>query len=113
MSKMTSSVQSVLLSRNRFKTRASAKKYAQKHGFKTSKIDVTEHYYRFRQANPKSPKFKRFRTLTKKGGDMKLIIGFEGGSKGGRRRRKSRRRGRVTKKSKVGHRRRRTAKRKY
>ena len=94
---MTSSVQSVLLSRNRFKTRASARKYAREHGFKSSKIDVTERYYRFRQANPRSPRFKRFRTISRKGGDMKLIIGFESGSKrGGRRKRKSRRRGRQT-----------------
>lgn len=111
--KMTSSVQSVLLSRNRFKTRASARKYAREHGFKTSKIDVTERYFRFRQANPRSPRFKRFRTISRKGGNMKLIIGFEGGrSGGGRRARRSRRRGRrVTRRSSVGRRSRRVARR--
>ena len=85
---MSSKVQSVLLSRSKFKNVKSAKAYAKRHGFKSGKVDVTENYYRFRQLNPKGS--YRYRTISKKQGAMKLVVVYPKGSKVRRTRRTKR-----------------------
>lgn len=76
---MASRVQSVLLDRSSFKTIGSAKKYLKEHGFIAKKVDITDHYYRFRQKAPN--RRYRYRTITAKPGKMKLVIVFPKNSK--------------------------------
>ena len=54
-------VQSLLFSKDKF-TVSSAKKWASKHGYHSSKVDVTDKYIRLRQKPP--GKFKDFRTIS-------------------------------------------------
>lgn len=71
-----SKVQSVLIPRSSF-TLTEAKAWISSHGYKTSfegkGVDVTESYYRFRQAAPGS--FSQLRTK-EIGRGIKLIVGF-------------------------------------
>lgn len=59
-------VQSVLISRDhpRAQTAAGARAVAKKFGAKTTKVDKTTGYWRFRQHNPSSYKKGSFRTST-------------------------------------------------
>lgn len=45
-------IQSVLCSKERFKTAAEARAWCKAHNFKSSKVDETDDYYRFRQFPP-------------------------------------------------------------
>ncbi len=54
-------VQSVVLSKDRFKTATAAKQWAREHGFKTSKIDEKANTFRFRQFEPSLCKAGTFR----------------------------------------------------
>ena len=61
-------VQSVILSRERFNRLDQAKKWIQDHEYKYSTPDVTPHYFRFRQRDPKSLEHThRFRSIELKG----------------------------------------------
>ncbi len=56
-------VQSVLLSRDEF-TQEQARDWIKKHGYKAQKVDVTQDYYRYRQADPDTLPFTgRYRTI--------------------------------------------------
>lgn len=59
-------VQSVLISRDhpRARTATGARAVAKSFGAKTTKVDKTEGYWRFRQHNPSSYKNRTFRTAT-------------------------------------------------
>ena len=68
-------VQSVLLSRHEF-TQEQAQEWVRKHGYKASKVDVTQDYYRYRQADPDTLPFTaRFRTIDM-GKIGKLIVAY-------------------------------------
>lgn len=67
-----SQVQSVLISRKKFTNAESAADYAREKGFKANKVDVTRHWYRFRQQSP--GKFKRYYAKRVDDGIL-LIIG--------------------------------------
>lgn len=70
-------IQSVLISKAKYKTLAEAKKKLIEAGFIYKKHDITEQYYRFRQRSPKLFNPKTFRTITlKKYKGMKIIIGI-------------------------------------
>jgi hypothetical protein len=73
MLKATTKVQSVLCSKKRFKTAEEAKKWVTSHGFKASKIDTTDQYYRFRQFDPGKCKDGTLRTISLTKG-VKAII---------------------------------------
>lgn len=77
MKKQPTNVQSVLLPVEVF-TEKKAVKWVADHGFKTDKLDKTDRFFRFRQADPKTFKAADFRTKTidKKRG-IKIVIGHE------------------------------------
>jgi hypothetical protein len=66
-------VQSVLIPRSRY-SESEARAWLKEHGYRSGKIDVTDKYYRFRQAEPGL--FSRMRTKGVSGG-IKLIIGWK------------------------------------
>lgn len=66
-----SSVQSLVFSKSKF-DKEEAKKWAKKHGFKSSGVDEKENTYRLRQQEP--GKFAKMRTKDF-GGGVKAIIG--------------------------------------
>ena len=68
-----SHVQSLLFSRREY-TPAQAKRWAQDHGYRSGKVDVTEHHVRLRQASPDS--FSRLRTVTF-GQGIQAVVGFQ------------------------------------
>lgn len=70
--KAASSVQSVLIPRSKFSLEQ-ARAWIKDHGYHQTKVDVTDAYYRFRQADPGS--FSQLRTK-EIGRGIKLIIGF-------------------------------------
>ena len=53
--------QSVIFERSKW-TLPRAKKWLKKHKYKTTKVDTTAKFFRFRQMNPNQ--FKKFRTLS-------------------------------------------------
>ncbi len=63
-------VQTVILSKKRFKNRKDARKWIKDHDFKSSKIDETSNSFRFRQKSPdlfvrlRSKKLSKFITIT-------------------------------------------------
>lgn len=67
-------VQSVILTKNRGMTRSGAIKKISNAGFKTTKIDITQNTFRFRQRPPSAFVKKTFRTKTIKPG-LKIVIG--------------------------------------
>jgi len=61
-------VQSVILGREHFKNLVEAKHWLVKNGYKDKGVDVTPHYYRFRQINPQVLEHThRFRSVELKG----------------------------------------------
>jgi hypothetical protein len=68
--KGTSKVQSILFRKNCY-TKKNAINWLKKHGYKYSKIDETDNFYRARQFPPR--KYKKFKTLTPTPG-IRLII---------------------------------------
>lgn len=69
-----SKVQSVLIPRSKFSL-SEARAWIKSHGYHSGKVDVTDAYYRFRQAEP--GRFDRIRTKELPGG-IKLLVGFGG-----------------------------------
>lgn len=55
-------IQSVVLRRDKFSPNE-ARDWAQAHGYKTTKIDITPHFIRFRQQDPDRLRGGRFRTI--------------------------------------------------
>ena len=55
-------VQSVLLRRSAF-TKGEAFKWVRDHGYSATKVDISPHFYRFRQLDPERAKGGLFRTL--------------------------------------------------
>jgi hypothetical protein len=70
-----SQVQSLVLSKDTFKTVAAARKWVKDHDFKTDGLDETKDSYRFRQVNPGG--FARFRVKQLAPG-VQAVIGFKG-----------------------------------
>lgn len=69
-------VQSVLLSRDKFKSIADAKEWLVSHGYKYVLPDVTPSYFRFRQRDPaRLALTHRLRTI-KLGDAGNLIVGY-------------------------------------
>jgi len=68
-----SEVQSLLLSKKKFKSLSEARKWVRSHGFEAHKVDETDNYYRFRQYDP--DKYYKMRTKVLTDG-VKAIIGF-------------------------------------
>jgi len=61
-------VQSVILSREHFKTLDAAKKWIEDHDYKYTSPDITPSYFRFRQRSPEGLKHThRFRSIEMKG----------------------------------------------
>lgn len=56
-------VQSLIFSKDKFKSASEAKRWAKDHGFKTDKVDDTEGSYRLRQKDPEGFADKSFRTF--------------------------------------------------
>ena len=54
-------IQSALFDKNKFTKKQAIKKLIER-GLKNNKIDVTDHYYRFRQYNPKPN--EKYRTIS-------------------------------------------------
>lgn len=69
----SSRVQSLLLPRARY-TPSSAIAWARSHGYKTSKVDVTDRYVRLRQADPS--RFSRLRTVRFGTSGVKAVVGW-------------------------------------
>lgn len=69
----SSRVQSLLLPRSKFSP-ATAKAWARSHGYRATKVDVTDRYIRLRQAAPGS--FARLRTVPFGSGGIKAVVGF-------------------------------------
>lgn len=67
-------VQSLALSKARFKTAQEARKWAREHGFETPKVDETEHEWRIRQADPSFFHEESFRSVKLRPG-VRAIIG--------------------------------------
>ncbi len=67
-------VQTLILSKEKFKTRADAKKWVDDHDFRSDKIDETENSYRFRQKEPSDFIEGSFRTIEITDG-VKAVIG--------------------------------------
>lgn len=66
-------VQSVSLRRDRF-TKGEAFDWVRKHGYKSTKVDIGPHFFRFRQVDPDRLKGGRFRTIDLgKDGHMTLV----------------------------------------
>lgn len=57
-------IQTLILSKEKFKTRADAKKWVVDHDFKSTKIDETSTSFRFRQKEPSDFIEGSFRTIT-------------------------------------------------
>lgn len=72
-------VQSLILSKQRFKAAADAKAWCKSHGYKTA-VDETEESYRFRQREPSEFKADTFRTITLDDG-IKAVVGHLKGAK--------------------------------
>ena len=70
-------VQSVTLRRDKY-SRDEAFAWIRKHGYKATKVDVTPHFYRFRQVDPERLRGGRFRTLDL-GTDGHMIVVYFGG----------------------------------
>lgn len=66
-------VQTVILSKKKFKTLADAKKWVKEHDFHISKVDETNDSWRFRQFNPDRCKEGSFRTITLTSG-VKAVV---------------------------------------
>lgn len=56
-------IQSLIMSKERFKDSKSAKNWAKDHGFKSNKVDETEDSFRLRQFEPNVCKNGSFRTF--------------------------------------------------
>lgn len=69
-------VQSVTLRREKF-GKGEAFKWVRDHGYKADKVDVTPHYYRFRQVDPARLHGGRFRSISL-GHDGHLIVFYHG-----------------------------------
>lgn len=74
-------IQSVLLSKRRFKSAQAARKWARSRGFRASDLDETEQYYRFRQREPGHFDRSTFRTIVLTDG-VKAVIGVPKKGKG-------------------------------
>jgi len=61
--KKGSKVQSVIINKKSFPTKSSAKSKVKELGFKTTKVDVTENNFRFRQIDPKKCVQGQFATI--------------------------------------------------
>jgi hypothetical protein len=70
---MRSEVQSVLFDKDLF-TRRSAISWLRKHGFKSSKVDETNRYYRFRQFTPNKNRRHRIKEIDD---GIKFIFEFD------------------------------------
>lgn len=68
-------VQTLILSKSRFRDVKSAKKWVVGHGFSVHKVDETANSFRFRQRNPSEFKSGSFRTITLSSG-IKAVIGI-------------------------------------
>lgn len=55
-------IQSVTLRRDHF-SRGEAFAWVRKHGYKATKVDISPHFYRFRQVDPERLHGARFRTI--------------------------------------------------
>ena len=66
-----SSIQTLIFARRSF-TLSGAMRWARKHGFRASKVDSTENYYRLRQQDP--GRFSDFRTIELADG-VRAIVG--------------------------------------
>jgi len=69
---MVSHIQSILLDRDIF-TLKQAENWIKEHGFKLKKLDITVHYYRFRQLEPSMFKYLRMKRM---GRGVMAVIGF-------------------------------------
>lgn len=70
----STTVQSLILSKERFQTREAAKSWATKHKYHATKVDETENSWRFRQREPGDFKPNSFRTIELTNG-VKAVIG--------------------------------------
>ncbi len=69
-----SDIQTLILSKSRFKTKGQASKWVRSHGFKTSKVDEKKNTFRYRQKEPSAFIEGSFRTITLTDG-VKAVIG--------------------------------------
>ncbi len=68
------SVQTLIFSKDRFKTAAAARAWAKENGFKSNKVDETETSFRLRQKEPGTFQEGSFRTITLTDG-VKAVVG--------------------------------------
>lgn len=69
-------VQTLIFSKDVFKSADEAKSWAEKNGFKNSKVDETEESYRLRQVDPSLFEKSSFRTISFKGAKgIKAVVG--------------------------------------
>ena len=71
----SSTVQSVILTINKFDGIKDAENWIIKNGFKNKKVDMTENLYRFRQLPPSKFKPKSFRTK-KLSSRVSIVVGI-------------------------------------
>jgi hypothetical protein len=70
---MSYTIQSVTLRRDKM-SKGEAYKWVRDHGYSANKIDITPHYYRFRQVDPERLRGGRFRSISI--GDIGHLIVF-------------------------------------
>lgn len=70
-------VQTLIFSKEKFKTAEQAKKWAEDHGYHSAKVDETEESFRLRQVEPTEFKENSFKTIEFKPG-VKAVIGVKG-----------------------------------
>lgn len=73
---MTHLVQSVLLSRDKFKTIGDAKEWLVSHGYKYTLPDTTPSYFRFRQRDPQRLEMTHRLRTVKIGDAGNLIVAY-------------------------------------
>jgi len=71
--KKSSKVQSLIVNKKSFPTKTSAKSKVKELGFKTSKVDVTDNNFRFRQIDPSKCKQGQFATIPLTSGVQAVI----------------------------------------
>lgn len=76
MAKKATTVQTIICSKEKFKSEADARSWIKAHGFKTDKVDETEESYRYRQVDPSMMEEGSFRTIEMTDG-VKAVVGHK------------------------------------
>lgn len=74
LAKVAMIIETIILSKDKFKTKKDAKKWIKDHKFSSHKVDETTSFFRFQQRDPAEFDKKTFRTITLTEG-VKAVVG--------------------------------------